>query len=122
MQLLLCGFPQFVEFPPDPMRLLFPILLAVLIYGILSTHFSVRRSKGIQERSAAVRFAVFSWLIGILLVAVLFLPIPGKHRVLYLAPLLFVGVAVSKVLRQARDRIRREEQAEVDIERMKRIN
>ena len=38
------------------------------------------------------------------------------------APLLFVGVAVSKVLRNARTRIRQEEQLEVDIERMKRVS
>ena len=99
------------------------LLLALIIYGLLSTHFSVRRSRGAQERSAAVRFAVFGWLLGILLVAVLFLPVPGKHRLLYIAPLLFIGVAVSKVLRRARTRIRDEEaHTRVDIERMKRVN
>lgn len=99
------------------------LLLALIIYGLLSTHFSVRRSRGVQERSAAVRFAVFGWLLGILLLAILFLPIPGKHRILYIAPLLFIGVAVSKVLKQARSRIRAEEEVNrADIERMKRIN
>ena len=104
------------------MRFVFMLLIVMLIFGILSTHFSVRRSRGVQERSAAIRFAVFAWLLGAVMLAVLFLPIPGKHRLLYAAPLLFVGVAVSKVLRQARARIRRDEQAEVDIERMKRVN
>jgi predicted permease len=98
------------------------LLIALIIYGLLSTHFSVRRSKSPQERSASLRFAVFGWLIGILFVAVLFLPIPGKHRLLYLAPLFFVWVAVRKVLGQARARIREEERLQVDIERMKRVD
>ena len=58
------------------------LLIAVLIYGILRTHFSVRRSRGVQERSAAMRFAVVSWILGILMIGMLFLPIPGKHRIL----------------------------------------
>ncbi|MHA3773357.1 hypothetical protein ACXR0O_17625 [Verrucomicrobiota bacterium sgz303538] len=104
------------------MRFAVLFLVAFLIYGILNTHFSVRRSRGVQERAAAVRFAVFSWMVGILMIALLFLPIPGKHRILMLAPLLFVGVSVRKVLGNARDRIRKAEQGVVDIERMKRVN
>ena len=104
------------------MSLVVLLLIAVLIYGILSTHFSVRRSRGVQERSAAVRFAAFSWILGIMMIALLFLPVPGKHRILMFAPLLFIGVGVSRVLRNARDRIRREEQLDVDIERMKRVS
>lgn len=104
------------------MSIIILLLLAVLIYGLLRTHFSVRRSRGVKERSAAVRFAVFSWILGITMFALLFLPIPGKQRILMLAPALFVTVVVGKVLRNARNRIRQEEQLDVDIERMKRVN
>jgi uncharacterized membrane protein len=101
-----------------------PVLLfvALLLYGLVGTHFSVKKSRGEKERSAAMRFAVFTWILGIMMVVLLFLPLPGKHRILMLAPLLFLGVAVRKVLRNARNRIRDEEQLEVNIERMKRVN
>lgn len=104
------------------MSFLVLLLIAVLIYGTLKTNFSILRSRGAQERSAAIRFAAFSWILGIMMVALLFLPVPGKHRILMLAPLFFIGVGVRKVLRNARERIRREEQLDVDIERMKRVN
>ncbi|RYD62257.1 MAG: hypothetical protein EOP84_34785 [Verrucomicrobiaceae bacterium] len=101
-----------------------PILLfvALLLYGMAGTHFSVRRSKSERERSAALRFAVFTWLLGIMMVVLLFLPIPGKQRILMLAPMLFLGFVVRRVLKSARNRIRAEEQLEVNIERMKRVN
>lgn len=101
-----------------------PILLfvALVLYGMIRTHFSVKRSYGERERSAAMRFAVFTWILAGLMVVLLLLPIPGKQRILMVAPLFFMGVAVRKVLRNARTRIRDEEQLELNIERMKRVN
>jgi Na+/H+ antiporter NhaD/arsenite permease-like protein len=97
------------------------LLLALLIYGVFSTHVSVRRSRSEKERAFAIRTAVFSWMVGFLfLFAFVFLP--NKPRVLMLLPAFFVAVTLAKFWRNSRERLRREHQEQIDIERMKRVN
>lgn len=97
------------------------LLLFLLIYGVFTTHFSVKRSRSAKERFFAIRTAVFSWLIGLFfLFAFLFLP--NKPRILMMLPAVFVAFTLSRVWRNSRQRLRREDQERIDLERMKRVN
>ena len=97
------------------------ILLGLLIYGVMTTHFTVRRSRSAEEKAAAMRISVFAWIVGATLVGA-FLFLPGKHRVLMIAPMFLGAVTIAKVWQSTRARIRREQQEVVDLERMKRVN
>ena len=103
------------------MKIVTFLLLGLLIYAVLSTHFSVRRCQSEKERSFAIRISAFSWLVGFLLL-VAFLFLPNKQRVLMLLPAFFAAVTLAKFWRNSRDRLRREQQAQVDYDRMKRVN
>ncbi len=103
------------------MKLATLILLGLLIYGVLTTHFTVRKSRSSQERAAALRVSVFAWMIGLGLI-VAFLVLPNKHRILMLAPMFLGAVTVVKVWQSTRARIRREQQEMVDLDHMKRVN
>lgn len=97
------------------------ILLGLLIYGIMTTHFTVRKSRSTREKSAALRVSVFAWILGATLLSA-FLFLPNKHRVLMLAPMCLGAVTITKIWQSTRERIRREQQEIVDLEKMKRVN
>ncbi|MGB8170032.1 MAG: hypothetical protein WCF18_21190 [Chthoniobacteraceae bacterium] len=73
------------------------------------------------ERSFAVRFTIFSWLLAfIFIVAILFLP--NKGRILMLVPVFIAGMSLARWWQNSRERLRREAQAETDFARARRIN
>ncbi|HSI15536.1 MAG TPA: hypothetical protein VK961_26055 [Chthoniobacter sp.] len=96
-------------------------MLALLIFGIWKTQRSVQRSETVQERAFTVRTSIFSWFVGSLLLAA-FLFLPVRALMLLLLPVGFGVLTMSKFLRDARMRLRREEQERVNLERMKRAN
>jgi len=97
------------------------LLLALVLFGVWKTHRSVQRSQTAQERYFTMRASIFSWLVGfVVLAGVLFLPF--RVLVLLLVPVAFGGLSVVKFLRDARERLRRENEERVDIDRMKRVN
>ena len=97
------------------------LLLALLIFGIWKTQRSVQHSQTVQERAFTVRTSIFSWFVGfLLLAAVLFLPF--RALMLLMLPIGFGVIGMAKFLRDARTRLRREEQERVNLERMKRVN
>ena len=103
------------------MNLIWLLIAAALGYIIWSTHRAVQRSSTPQEKALAIRGAAVFWLLGfVFLAALIFLP--NKARVLMMLPAFFVAVSLGKAWRNARERLRREEQARVDLERMKRVN
>jgi hypothetical protein len=103
------------------MKIVTFLLAGLLIYAVLGTHFTLRRCQSDKERAFAIRISLFSWVVGfILLVAFLFLP--GKQRVLMLLPVFFAAVTLAKFWRNSKERLRREQQERVDLERMKRVN
>jgi Na+/H+ antiporter NhaD/arsenite permease-like protein len=112
-------FPANVRVFPR-MKIATFLLVGLLIYAVLSTHFTVRRCRSDKERSFAIRIAAFSWLVGFLLL-IAFLFLPNKQRVLMLLPAFFAAVTLAKFWRNSRERLRREQQAQVDLERMKRV-
>jgi len=97
------------------------LLVGLLIYAILSTHFTVRRCQSEKERAFAIRISLFSWVVGFLL-ALAFLFLPNKQRVLMLLPVFFAAVTLAKFWRNSRDRLRREQEERLNLERMKRVN
>ena len=106
---------------PRPLKIETYLLLALLIFGIFKTHRSVRRSQSAEERFFAIRASAFTWLVGIvLLVAFLFLP--NKQRILFLLPAFVVVISLVQFWKNARTRLRRENQERMDLERMKRVN
>ena len=98
------------------------VLLLVLIGGVLSTHFSVRSSRTEKERFFNIRIAAFYWLLGIVFVgALLFLP--NKQRLLVIAPAAAGALGLTRLLKNARSRVRREAAPpRVDVDQMKRVN
>ncbi len=97
------------------------LLLALLLFGVWKTHRSVQRSQSAPERFFTIRMSAFSWLVGVMLLTA-FIFLPGKMRVLLILPAFFVITTLSKFWREARERLRRESQERVDLERMKRVN
>jgi len=97
------------------------LLLGVLLFGVWRTNRSVQRSQSAEERHFAVRSSIFVWFVGFLLLAA-FLFLPNKARVLLFVPVFFGAVSLTKYLRDARERMRRESAEKVDLERMKRVN
>ena len=97
------------------------LLLGVILYGVWRTNRTVQRSQTAQERYFALRSSIFLWFVGVLLVGA-FLFLPNKVRVILLVPVFFGAVSLGRFLREARARLRRQEEARVDLERMKRVN
>lgn len=97
------------------------LLLALLVFGIWKTNRSVQRSQTVEERAFTVRTSIFSWFVGFLLLAA-FLFLPVRALMLLFLPVGFGVLTMAKFLRDARMRLRREEQERVNLERMKRAN
>jgi hypothetical protein len=97
------------------------LVLALLIFGIFKTQRTVRQSQSAQERFFAIRASAFTWLVSILMISAFFL-LPGRVRLLFLIPAFITVVSLVKFWRNARTRLRQEQQERVDIERMKRVN
>lgn len=96
--------------------------LILLIIGVFQTHFQVRRSQSDKERDFMVRVSIFAWMLGfLLLAALLFLP-TQQMKVLALLPGTVFALALSRVWRSAKARIRKEESARLHFEKMKRVN
>jgi phosphatidylglycerophosphate synthase len=73
------------------------------------------------ERSFAVRFTAFSWLLAfVFIVAILFLP--NKGRVLLLVPIFLAGMSLAKWWQGSRERLRQKAEAETNFARARRIN
>ncbi len=97
------------------------LLLALLVYGVWKTSRSVQRSRTPRERYFTMRASIFSWFVGFVLLAALLL-LPIRVLLLLLVPVVFGAISMAKFLRDARERLRRENQDRVDLERMKRVN
>ena len=97
------------------------LLLALLIFGVLRTHLSVRRSTSAEERGIAIRFSAFGWLVGFLfLLAFAFLP--DKQRVILLVPAFIAAIGLAKFWRDKRADLRRRSAEQARLDRMKRVN
>jgi Flp pilus assembly protein TadB len=73
------------------------------------------------ERSFAVRFTIFSWLLAFVFVmAILFLP--NKGRVLMLVPVFIAGMSLAKWWQNSNTRLRRTTTEQSNFERARRIN
>ncbi len=103
------------------MKLEIYFMLALLIFGIFKTQRTVRQSQSAQERFFAIRASAFTWLVGILLISA-FLLLPGRVRLLFLIPAFITVVSLVKFWRNARLRLRQEQQERGDLDRMKRVN
>ena len=79
------------------------------------------RKRSEAERSFAVRFTIFSWLLAFVFVLAILL-LPNKGRVLMLVPVFLVGMTLAKWWQNTRERLRREAAATSDFERARRIN
>lgn len=104
------------------MKIQIYLLLALLLYGVFSTHRSVRKSQSDEERFFAIRLSAFTWLLGIaLLAAFCFLPNLGQ-RLVFLAPVFVIVVTLAKFWKNGRARLRRDQEERVAVERAKRAN
>ena len=103
---------------------MFYLLAAAALWLILPRLWRRRaawKSQSEAERSFAVRFTIFSWLLAFIFVAaILFLP--NKGRVLLLVPVFLVGMSLAKWWQHTRERLRRDAAATSSFERARRIN
>ena len=104
------------------MKIQIYLLLALLVFGVFKTHRSVRKSESAEERSFAIRVSAFTWVLGFLLLATfLILPNTGQ-RLVFLLPVMVIVLALLKLWKNGRGRLRKEQQERVEVERMKRVN
>ncbi|MDQ3622771.1 MAG: hypothetical protein M3463_09810 [Verrucomicrobiota bacterium] len=97
------------------------LFLFLLIIGVFQTHFQVRRSQSDKERDFMVRVSIFAWMLGLLFLAAL-LFLPTQQKVLAFLPGAVFALGLGRVWRAAKARIRREESARINFEKMKRAN
>lgn len=100
------------------------VIAAVGLYLLakrLVPRWTAWKSRSPAERSFALRFTIFSWLMAfIFIVAILFLP--NKGRVLMLIPVFLTGMSLAKWWQHTRERLRRDAEAASSFERARRIN
>ena len=115
--------PEPGESPAPPLLVKFLILLILFyaLFRLVADRFRAWRGRSRRERGLAVRMTAFTWLLVLLVVAAAVL-LPGAHRLLLLAPVVVIGVAIGKTWQSARLRARREAAGGFDLERMKRLN
>ena len=97
------------------------IIIALLGYGFWGMQRTPQRISSTREKALAIRGIAVFIVFGIVFVAAL-LFLPNKARVLMMLPAFFIVVGVGKAWRNSRERLRREEQQRVDLEKMKRVN
>jgi hypothetical protein len=105
------------------MPLLLPLILLLGVAGWLLVKAPPRGeapSAGIRIASWVTRVFLFL-AIGLALFVLILLPLPNKHRLLALAPLLFGGSLVFKALKNSRKPPQPPQPPEPDLERMKRV-
>ena len=103
------------------MRPGFFVILALLGWLGWKTWRFVQSGQSVRERAVAIRGAMIFWLLGfITLVGFVFTPMPFK--LLLAIPAFLVSGTVAKAFRDARSRMRDEQQGRANIEKMKRIN
>ena len=97
------------------------IVLALLGYGLWGMQRTEGRTGSAREKALAIRGIAALVVLGLIFVAALIF-LPNRARALIILPAFFFAVTVAKAWRNSRERLRREEQQRVDLERMKRVN
>jgi len=97
------------------------ILAAGALGGLISLRRLWNELRTRRQRSRWLRVFLFS-SVALLLLGALWLPLPGKFRLLAVAPLFALVAITYRVLRGARARVEVEAQRQPDIESMKRLN
>lgn len=103
---------------------MFYVFAAIGLYFLarwLVPRWSLWRKRSAAEKSLAMRFTIFSWILAfVFVVAILFLP--NKGRVLMLVPVFIAGMTLARWWQSSRERLRREEAEASDFARARRIN
>jgi hypothetical protein len=73
------------------------------------------------QRSWLVRVSLFAFC-GLILLGLVLVPLPNKHRLVALVPIFFLVTAFIRVFKSGKRRMGVAEQPQPDLERMKRIN
>jgi hypothetical protein len=73
------------------------------------------------QRSWLVRVSLFAFC-GLLLLGLVLVPLPNKHRLVALVPIFFLVTAFIRVFKSGKARVRSGEASSPDLERMKRMN
>ena len=103
------------------MKFVLCFLLILVIFAALRTQRPwQQQTRSDRERAFTVRTVAAFALIGLLFTGA-FLFLPGKARLVMVIPAFFVSVSLGKAWLNTRARLRQEEAARVDFERMKRV-
>ena len=95
--------------------------LYLLAKRVVMPRWVAWRTRNAAERSLAMRFTIFSWLLAFIFIgAILFLP--NKGRVLMLVPVFIAGMSLARWWQNSRERLRREAEVATNFERARRIN
>ncbi len=73
------------------------------------------------QRSWLVRVSLFAFC-GLLLLGLVLVPLPNKHRLVALVPIFFLITAFVRIFKSGKARVRAGEHSAPDVERMKRMN
>jgi len=103
---------------------MFYLLGAIVLWLVspaLLRQFVAWKRQSEAQRSFAIRFTAFSWLLAFIFVlALIFLP--NKGRVLMLVPIFLAGMTLARWWQSARERLRRRAEEESGFARARRIN
>ena len=103
------------------MKFVLLFFLFLLMSNVLKTRARLRGMASDQERSLALRRAVFSWFLWFLFFGAL-LFFPNKQRLFVIVPAVLAVAGAGKAWKILQLRSRRGGPAPVDLERMKRVN
>ena len=73
------------------------------------------------QRSWLVRVSLFACC-GLLLLGLVLVPLPNKHRLVALVPIFFLVTAFIRIFKSGKARVGSSERAPQDLDRMKRMN
>ena len=100
------------------------IVIFVSALSLVST-FVLRRALPLYataiQRSWLVRLSLFAFC-GLLLLGLVLVPLPNKHRLVALVPIFFLIVAFIRVFKSGKARVRSAGRSSPDLDRMKRAN
>ena len=100
-------------------------IVLFLAAGLLGSAFFLKRllpryATAIQ-RSWLVRMSLFAFC-GLLLLGLVLVPLPNKHRLVALVPIFFLVTAFIRVFKSGKRRVGVTENPQPDLDRMKRYN
>jgi|GEM_PF-4958626 len=104
------------------MGFLFAIALLWFFLPRLMRLYMGWKAQSAAERSFAMRFTIFSWVLAFVFLAAFFFLPQARYRLLLAVPIFLVGATLAKWWQTSRERLRRQAEVDENFARARRIN